>query len=260
MSTYYTIDFGANFADTKRYNATELKDLLDKSWASGVDKVVSISNSIKEAKINLKLEKEHTMLYFTLGIHPHNSKEFKDDDITFIENNLNNPKCFGIGECGLDYNRLFSTKEQQIKVFKLQVELAKKHNAKLYLHCRDAFDDFVNILKEANYFNGLVHCFTGNIDQALILTNLGFKLGITGWLLDRRRNADLVNVIRDERIKINMLVVETDAPFMPIHPSKQSVPTNTAYIIEEIARLKGIDVIKCGKMIYKNSLNFLTKN
>lgn len=257
---YYTIDFGVNLALSKRYSNEKINKILEESWNNGVDKVVCISNSIKESKINLELEKKHPNLYFTLGIHPHNANQYKEGDMEFIENNLENKKCFGIGECGLDYNRMFSSKEIQIKVFGLQIDLAKKHNAKLYLHCRDAFDDFIEILKEKNYYNGLVHCFTGNLSQALIFTELGFKLGITGWLLDSTRNGDLVKVIKDKRIKLEMLVVETDAPFMPIYPSKESKPSDTSYIVEEIARLKSIDIINCGQILYNNSIDFLCSN
>lgn len=92
------------------------------------------------------------------------------------------------------------------------------------------------------------------------LTGLGFKLGITGWIFDSRRNKDLVNVIKNKKITLDMLVVETDAPFMPIKPAKESVPSDTGYIVEEIARLKQIDIIECGKQIYSNSIQMLNKN
>jgi TatD DNase family protein len=257
--TYYTIDFGVNFANPSRYPQDKLDKILQESYEMGVDKVVCISNSIKESKTILGLEKKYPNLHFTLGIHPHNAKQFVDSDIKFIESNLSNPKCFGIGECGLDYNRMFSTKEKQLEVFGLQIDLAHKYNLPLYLHCRDAWDDFVNILEEKNYFKGLVHCFTGNLAQAIYLTQKGFKLGITGWIFDSRRNQDLVKVIKSKQISLDMLVVETDAPFMPIKPSKESVPSDTGYIIEEIARLKNIDVIECGKQIYLNSIQLLNR-
>ncbi len=258
--TFYTIDFGVNYANPSRYPETKLSNLMEESYMAGVDKVVCISNSMKESKIILEMEKKYPNMYFTLGIHPHNAKQFQQSDIEFIEKNLSNPKCYGIGECGLDYNRMFSPKEKQLEVFGLQIDLAKKYNIPLYLHCRDAWDDFVGLLKEKNYSNGLVHCFTGNLTQALELVGMGFKLGITGWLLDSRRNKDLSNVIKSNLITLDMLVVETDAPFMPIKPAKESVPSDTGYIVEEIARLKKIDFIQCGKQIYSNSIRMLNKS
>ena len=257
--TFFTVDFGVNFANSSRYPESKLNQLMEESYNSGVDKVVCISNGIKESKLILEMEKKYPNMYFTLGIHPHNAKQYKRYDIEFLEANISNPKCFGIGECGLDYNRMFSPKEIQLEVFGLQIDLASKYNLPLYLHCRDAWDDFIRLLKEKNYFNGLVHCFTGNLAQALELTGLGFKLGITGWIFDSRRNKDLMNVIKSKKITLDMLVVETDAPFMPIKPAKESVPTDTGYIVEEIARLKQMDVIECGKQIYSNSIAMLNK-
>ena len=259
IDTFYTVDFGVNFANQSRYPANKLDKIIKESYDVGVDKFVCISNSIKESKNVLEMEKKYPNLHFTLGIHPHNAKQFVESDIIFLESNLSNPKCFGIGECGLDYNRMFSPKQKQLEVFELQIDLARKYNLPLYLHCRDAWDDFICLLKKKNYFNGLVHCFTGNLEQAIQLTNLGFKLGITCWLLDSRRNQDLVKVIKSKKILLSMLVVETDAPFMPIYPSKESIPSDTGYIVEEIARLKNIDVIECGKQIYLNSIQMLTR-
>jgi TatD DNase family protein len=257
--TFYTIDFGVNFANQSRYPENKLDEIIKESYDAGVDKVVCISNNIKESKVILELEKKYPNLHFTLGIHPHNAKQFVEPDLKFIESNLSNPKCFGIGECGLDYNRMFSPKEKQLEVFGLQIDLAQKYNLPLYLHCRDAWDDFVGLLEQKNYLNGLVHCFTGNLAQAIKLTSMGFKLGITGWIFDSRRNQDLIKVIKSDKIKLSMLVVETDAPFMPIRPAKESVPSDTGYIVEEIARLKNIDVIECGKQIYLNSIQMLSR-
>lgn len=257
---YFTVDFGVNFANESRYPDSKLDKLMQDSLDAGVDKVVCISNNIKEVKKNLLLEKKYVNLHFTVGIHPHNSKQFVESDIQFIESVLTNPKCFGIGECGLDYNRMYSPKKVQLYVFGLQIDIAKKFNLPLYLHCRDAWNDFIKILEEKNYFNGLVHCFTGNLKQAIYLTQKGCKLGITGWLFDSTRNSDLVKVIKSNKITLDMLVVETDAPFLIIDKkTKESVPTDTAYIVEEIARLKNIDVIDCGKQIYLNSIQMLNR-
>lgn len=259
MDSYYTIDFGCNYADTKKYSKTKLKKILDESYELGVNKIVCISNCLKEAKINIALAAEYPNLHFTLGIHPHHALEFKEDDLIFLEEHITHKKCFGIGECGLDFNRMFSSKEEQIYAFVKQLELAKKCNAKLYLHCRDAYDDFIKIIKNNEYYNGLIHCFTGTIEQAIEFTSLGFKLGITGWLLDNRRNADLVNVVKDKRIKLDMLIVETDAPWMAIRPARESRPENTADIVERIAKLKNLDTIECGKIMYETALKFLEK-
>ncbi len=254
--TYFTIDFGVNYSG-HGYKDNDVIKIINDSYSIGVDKVVCISNEISEAINNIRLAQLIPQLHFTLGVHPHNAKKFTDNDLKFLESNVKLPKCFGIGEIGLDFNRNYSTKEEQINAFTKQLELAKKLDVKVYLHCRDAFGEFIQIIKSVGHYKGIVHCFTGTLEQALEFTTLGFKLGITGWLLDKRRNANLVRAVSDDRITIDMLLVETDAPFMAIKPKKSSFPSDTAIIVEEIARLKKMEVIYCGKELYKNAIEFL---
>jgi TatD DNase family protein len=111
----------------------------------------------------------------------------------------NDPKCVAIGECGLDYDRMFSPRNIQLSVFEIQIDLALKYSKPLYMHCRGngAFDDLIAILTKysitENIPKGVVHCWTGSYDQAKQLTDLGYMLGITGWLFDDRRNSELVD-------------------------------------------------------------------
>ncbi len=258
MSDYYIIDFGVNFANEKRYPSAKLDTIMKESWDSGVEKMVCISNSMKEAYLISKLSKKYEHMHYTLGVHPHNASQFTVKDLGFIESHKDDKKFFAIGECGLDYNRMFSSKESQIFAFEEQIKLAKKLNKKLYLHCRDAYDDFIEILKKHEYYNGIVHCFTGTVVQALELTKLNFKLGITGWLLDKRRNQDLIKVISHHDISLDKILIETDAPFMPIYPKKESTPVDLWYVLEEIARIKKMDRNVVGTKIYENSVKFLT--
>jgi TatD DNase family protein len=255
--SFYTVDFGINLASQKYYSDEDVEEIMVESYKNGVGSIVSISNNIKESERNIMLSKTYEHLYYTIGVHPHNAKNFKKTDIEFLEANINGPKCFGLGECGLDYNRMFSSKESQQYAFRQQIELAKKYDKKMYLHCRDAYEDFINVLTEYGYYKGLVHTFSGNISQALELTGLGFKLGITGMLLDKRRNKDLVKVIQDPRIKLEHLIVETDAPFMPIYDTKKSSPIDTGEIVRRINDIKDLEFVRTGKILYKNSVNFL---
>jgi TatD DNase family protein len=257
MSEYYIIDFGVNFATEKRYPSDVLDKIMIDLYNDGVEKVVCISNQMREAKRIINLKEKYDSMHYTLGVHPHNASKFKDSDLEFIKSYVSDPKFFAIGECGLDYNRMFTPKDKQIYAFERQIILAKELNKKLYLHCRDAFDDFIEIIKKHNYYNGLIHCFTGNIVQALEFTKLGFKLGITGWIFDEARNSDLVDVIKHDSITIDMLVVETDAPFMPLKPKKESTPSDLWKVIERIAELKHLNYDYVGQKIYENSKIFL---
>lgn len=261
--SYFTIDFGVNFADEKRYGDAKIDKLMQDAWDKGVEKVVCICNSYKEVKRVLSLQSKHENMYFTLGIHPHTAKNYDRSILDIIRKNMSNKKFFAIGECGLDYDRLFSTRDEQLYVFEEQVKLAKELGKKLYLHCRnkegnDAFTDMVRILTKYNYFNGIVHCFTGNLYQAKYFTESGLKLGITGWILDDRRNHDLVHALK--YISVNDMLVETDAPYMPDkkNGSRESTPPLIWTIIARIAEIKNMDRDRVGEIIYDNSLRFLS--
>lgn len=254
---FYTIDIGVNFAG-KTYTNEKISKIIAES-SGCVEKIITISNSLKEIPINKKLCLDNTILYYTAGVHPHDAKSIKaNSDLDIISTLVSDNKFVAVGECGLDYNRMFSPKEKQKEVFDYQIKLAKKLGKPLYMHCRDAFDDFIQILKSNEYYYGVVHCFTGNKDQADQLIKLGFYLGITGWLLDKRRNHDLVQAVK--HIPLEKIMVETDAPWLSIDRRRESEPQDTGDIVYAIAGLKKMDPVKCGKQIHSNTKNFFKFN
>lgn len=254
---FYTIDVGVNFASKKYSEKGKIDKIIKDSYEQGVAKIISISNSPKEMIRNSFLVKTHNNLYYTAGCHPHNASIMRETDYQEIEKIIKNDiKCVALGECGLDYNRMFSDKNIQIEIFRRQIIIAKNFNKPLYLHCRDAFDDFVKIIEENGYYNGVIHCFTGTSSQAKKFIEMGFYIGITGWLFDKRRNNDLILALN--HIPTNRILVETDAPWLSIQKGRDSYPTDTGEIVMKIAKIKNIDPIILGKQIYQNSLDIFS--
>lgn len=243
MSSYQAIDFGCNFASLKRYPLDKLHRILLQAQQANIEKCVVISNSLAETrhitKVLLPTRPPHdaspsdleaatlrrSMLTFTVGIHPHNASRFQSTkDLSYIRLIYESyPECIAIGEIGLDYNRNFSTPEEQLLAFESQLLLAKELNAPMYCHVRDAFEDFQRILEKHQYFRGIIHCFTGSREEAQYFIDRGFYLGITGVLLDKRRNRHVIEVVRDIA-PLERLIIETDAPFMSYFGHKESVP------------------------------------
>ena len=174
------IDVGCNLASLKRYPDSKIDELLQTALNFGVGGVVSITNGPKEVQRNRQLSKMFPgRIWHTIGCHPHNASESNALPLPTL---LNENGCVAIGECGLDYNRMFSPKDDQLKVFGAQVELACTHSKPLYLHCRDAFDDFMQVLKDhgkPNSMPGLVHCFTGSAKEVYQFLEQGFFIGVT---------------------------------------------------------------------------------
>jgi TatD DNase family protein len=160
---FYTIDIGCNFADKKRYSDKNLESILSSANECGVAAVVSISNSSREWNRNIELSTKHRNFLFTLGCHPHNAKDGLKS-LSSLENLVEkSEKCAAVGECGLDYDRMFSSKEQQIEMFECQIMIAKKLDLPLYIHCRDAFEDTLALLKKHGHYRGVIHCFSGDL-------------------------------------------------------------------------------------------------
>ncbi len=275
------IDFGCNFGSIKRYPLEKLHRVLSHAKENGIEKCLVISNSLSEtthitknlipesgnaptdngphAQEALALRKE--MLVFSVGIHPHNANRFRPHrDLPHIRDvyvNAFPTQCVAIGEMGLDYNRLFSTKDEQIIAFESQLILAKELNATMYCHVRDAFEDFRSILERNQYFKGIIHCFTGSKDEALYYIDKGFYLGITGVLMDKRRNHSVVEVVREA--PLDRLIVETDAPFMGYFGQKESFPQDVFHLIQEIAKLKGVSEEDCCEQLYLNTLTLMLR-
>jgi len=154
------------------------------------------------------------LLYSTAGIHPHDAKSFTKESIRQLSELLKHSNVLALGECGLDFNRNFSTPAEQLSCFEAQLELAVELKIPVFLHQRDAQEDFIRLIKK--YRSGLVdavaHCFTGGQSELEGCLEQELHIGITGWLCDERRGKELQNcvaVIPDDK-----LMVETDAPYL----------------------------------------------
>lgn len=155
------------------------------------------------------------LLYSTAGVHPHDVKRCDDKTIDTLRRLASTDQVVAIGECGLDYNRNFSPQDVQRQWFTRQLELACELQLPVFLHERDAHEDFFHILSQ--YCEKLpavvVHCFTGSRDALVAYLSLpNCYIGITGWICDERRGSALRKVV--PLIPDNRLMIETDAPFL----------------------------------------------
>lgn len=263
-------DCGVNLSNSQYIDYIDT--LKQHSIEGGIKGWLVISNSEKEWNSNLSHCKKYSSSDFTIkttiGIHPHSAKEANNNSWKNLESILaKDNNIVAIGECGLDYNRMFSSKVVQIRVFIQQIEIAHKYKLPLYLHERDAHDDFYDILstykKKYPDLRGIVHCFTGNKTIMQKYLDLGFYIGITGWLCDNRRNEDLILAIKD--LPLEKLILETDSPFLiPISYSKKydtrrNQPDSISYVVDKISQITKIkkeDIIKMSIDNTKALFNF----
>ena len=156
-----------------------------------------------------------------------------------------NDKLVAVGECGLDYDRMFSTKENQIRCLEKQIVLAEKLNKPLFLHERSATDDFIKRFK--NHLDickkSVVHCFTGNKATLDRYLSMGFSIGITGWICDDRRAKELRDAVHI--IPLDRILVETDAPYLTPKNipglNRRNVPQNIKYVVRDLAKYMKVE-------------------
>lgn len=206
---------------------------------NGVCCILTGTDTKENRKIN-SFVKTHDV-YGTVGIHPHNADRARQEDFQLIEKILSeNSKMVAVGECGLDYDRMFSTKENQVRCFEKHIVLAERFNKPLFLHERSATDDFIKRFKKHPDIckKSVVHCFTGDRTTLDKYLSMGFSIGITGWICDDRRGRELREVV--SIIPLDRIMVETDAPYLtPKNVSglnRTNVPQNVKYVVKDLAK------------------------
>ena len=229
-------------------------------YYSNIDNVISNmkKNNIKYAINNgtnlnnckevLMLSKKYNELLPAIGFQPSDLENLEITDLKFIIDNINN--VVAIGEIGLDYYNSKIDRNKQIEFFEEQLKIAEKYNKPVIIHSRNSFDDTIKILKRYK-LKGVIHCFTGNIEEANKIIELGFKLGIGGILTFR--NSELPDVIK--RIDLKNIVLETDSPYLSPVPLRGKVnePKNLIHIIDKISLITGKTVEEISEIINKNT-------
>lgn len=215
--------------------------------------VVNASSDIDSSLESIRLSEKYDYIYSCVGIHPENIKNSLEKDyISELEKLIeNNKKIVAIGEIGLDYHFDSNCKEQQKEVFENQVKLAIKHDLPVIVHDREAHKDTLNILTKYKP-KGIVHCFSGSVEMAKEVIKLGMFLGI-GGVLTFKNAKNLVNVV--QKISIEKLVMETDAPYLAPTPFRGTRCDSSyiKYTAEKLAEIKGISVDEVYKKTYENA-------
>ena len=230
------IDIGANL--THPAFDDDRAEVLQRARAAGVATVIVTGTTVEESRKALALG-----LPCTAGIHPHHARDCDESTIGSIKSIAADSNVVAIGECGLDFNRNYSPHPDQEKWFVRQVELSFEIGKPLFLHSRDAFPRFAEILKSLKVQNAVAHCFTGQKDELRAYVDLGLYVGITGWICDERRGGHLLELVRD--IPCDRLLVETDSPYLtprdmrPQPKARRNEPAFLPHIVATVARALG---------------------
>ena len=197
-----------------------------------METILLTGTSIQGTEESLKLaqtwkdETKSSNLFCTVGVHPHDAKTYNDSTSDAIKKIiLENPLAVAIGECGLDYNRNFSSKSDQRYAFREQLIIACQLQKPVFVHEREAHDELLEIIDgvTSDHYTLppiVIHCFTGTEEEALTYIKRGYYIGFTGTICKKERGPPLCEFI--PKIPLHRIMIETDAPFMGFKKGRRS--------------------------------------
>jgi TatD DNase family protein len=243
---------------TMKDYAGDLTEVLARSRQAGVERWVAIGTSLEDSAAGIELAREHSGLYCSAGIHPHNAQHQKSGYLNELQKLAGADNVKAIGEIGLDYYYEFSKKDTQKKIFAEQLELADKLGLPIIIHCREALDDCLSMLDNRQHSDTPVvfHCFSGNVEQARLILDRGFFISFTGIITFK--NATEAQRAA-EYVPLEMVMLETDCPYLSPEPARNVRPNEPALLIhiaEKLAQLKNIPVTEIARATTKNSCLF----
>jgi TatD DNase family protein len=219
--------------DDKAYRK-DIARVIERAHQTGVTRMMTVGVNKKTAVRAVSLAEAYQDLYASVGFHPHDAKQCHPVALDFMIKLAESPKVRAWGEIGLDYNRMYSPREDQERWFIQQLQIAAELNLPVIFHERDTNGRFLEILKTdfKNENPGVVHCFSGTVPELEHYLDLGLYIGITGILTLRARGADLREMVR--QIPANRMVVETDAPYLTPAPEKYHTRRNEPAFVKSV--------------------------
>ncbi len=241
--------------------AGDIEAVIERSKAAGVVGWITVGTDPQHNRQAIQLTEWFENMYATVGIHPHDAKDVTAKAIDELKELAGSDKVVAIGETGLDFHYDFSPRQDQRRVFEAQLEIAHQLNLPVIIHCREAFDETIDILEQFEGVKGrlkgvVFHCFGGSAQQARIVLDHGFYISFTGVVTfknaQKAREAALV-------VPTDRLMLETDCPYMspePMRKQKINEPALMVHTAGFLAVLKDMDENDFARSVTKASKNF----
>jgi len=221
--------------------APDRKEVIQRARDEGVGHILVPGIDLPSSLLAVKLAQKWVGLFAAVGIHPHEAKGFKPDNLIVLRELAQSPKVKAIGEIGLDFYRDLSPRSDQMVAFRAQVRLAKELNLPIVVHTRGAVEEALMVLQEeSSGLKGVLHCFEGTGEQAERALAIGLHISFTGLVTFSKSSALEVA----KAIPVERLLLETDSPYLaPLpHRGKRNEPQWVRLVAERIAWAKGMDL------------------
>ena len=237
--------------NSKKYNKN-LDEVIQRALNNDVETMIVVGFDKETNALAIQLAEKYPFIYATVGLHPTDAKYIKQQDYELLIKQLKHERVVGIGECGLDFYWDKEFIEEQIEVFKRQIELSLDYNKPLIIHMRDASEATYNVLSEYKGLKGIMHCYSGSPEMVKHFLDLGLHISLGGpvTFLNGHKPKEVAKVV-----PIDKLLIETDAPYLSPHPfrGKTNEPARVKLVAEEIARLRNISYEELAKQTTINA-------
>jgi len=230
--------------------------IIEQYFNEGGNALMSISTNREDFFINKQLCEKYENIYTSLGWHPHDAKDFNKSEEEFLINTIEKKLISAIGEIGLDYFYNLSLREEQIRVFEKQMNLAKKYKMPVIIHSREAEEDTIRTIKKYKGVKGIVHCYTSGESLLKEALKLDWYISFSG-IITFPKSEDLRKMV--DLVPIDRLLLETDSPYLAPVPfrGKRNDPLKVVKVIEKAAEIKGMEAEKLSEIANNNFINFL---
>lgn len=231
------IDVHAHLTDEKFF---DIGGVIARAEESGVKKIICAAYDLSSSQKAVEIANKYANICACVGIHPENVDCFDETALSQLEKLAQSDKVVAIGEIGLDYHWVSDNKDLQKEVFAKQIQLANKLKKPIVVHSRDAMGDTIEILKYNRVEKeSLLHCFSGSVESAKILSDLNFSFSF-GGVVTFKNAKTAVEVV--EFLPIEKILLETDCPYMSPAPFRgtRNEPKNVVYVADKISKIKNM--------------------
>jgi len=229
--------------------------VISRAYRAGVVAIITVGIDMEHAKKALDLAGRFERVYACVGFHPHNAETVTAEALVEMEQLACHPKVVGYGEVGLDFFRNLSPRDSQIRVFQDQLIIAKRLDKPVVIHLRNAYPEGLRMLEDAAPFpaGGVIHCFSGETQDALRFLDLGFHVSIPGTIT-YKKNEKLRAIVKN--LPQDRILLETDCPFLAPEPlrGKDNEPAYIVHTANKVAEVRGAQVQDVARVTSKNAM------
>src|SRR5438105_5925286 len=235
---------------------SQLPDVLRRAREAGVVRIITIGTDLEDGRRCLELCRKLPEVRCAIGVHPNHAHEADLSELPRLRELQADPAVLALGEMGLDYHHQFAPRQRQHQVFEFQLQLATELGRPMVIHCREATDDCLALMRSFPAVRALFHCFTGSQEEAREVLDAGYLLGFTGAVTFKKADElrEVAAMVPEDRF-----VVETDAPYLspePMRKVKTNEPSFVVHVAAAVARVRNVSVEYLDRITTANAARF----